>query len=287
MACIRVEFHQTKNGVSASTAVRMKALGGASDLVVDRLHARLVKDAGVFNGLLADAAEATVLGRIVNRRGEGVEHAAGTELRREGGILGIVGILRLLLGVQVVEIAEELIEAMHRRQELVAVAEVVLAELPGGVAERLEQLGDGRIFRLQAERGARWPDLGQAGANRRLSGDEGGAAGRTGVLPVPGLEARAFGRDAVDVGRAVAHHAIVVATAVPPADVVAPNDQEVGLCSLHRGALISSGRSRVLGVHQPSSTQTRGSAGCRCRHRTSQHRAASQWRGGGHADVWN
>jgi hypothetical protein len=47
--------------------------------------------------------------------------------------------LGLLLGVEVVEVAEELVEAMDRGQELVPVAEVVLAELPGGVAQRLER----------------------------------------------------------------------------------------------------------------------------------------------------
>ena len=75
--------------------------------------------------------------------------------------------LRLLLGVEVIEVAEELVEAVHRRQELVAVAEMVLAELAGGVAERLERLGDGDVLGLQAERRARQADLGQAGAQRR------------------------------------------------------------------------------------------------------------------------
>jgi hypothetical protein len=41
---------------------------------------------------------------------------------------------------------------VHGRQVLVAVAEVVLAELAGGVAERLEQLGDGRVLGLEADR---------------------------------------------------------------------------------------------------------------------------------------
>ena len=36
--------------------------------------------------------------------------------------------------VEVIEIAEELVEAVHRRQELVLVAKMVLAELAGGVA---------------------------------------------------------------------------------------------------------------------------------------------------------
>ena len=41
---------------------------------------------------------------------------------------------RVFHRVEVVEVAEELVEAVHGRQELVAVAQVVLAELAGGVA---------------------------------------------------------------------------------------------------------------------------------------------------------
>jgi hypothetical protein len=47
-------------------------------------------------------------------------------------------VFRLVLGVQVIEIAKELIEAVHRRQKIIAVAEMVLAELPGHVALGLE-----------------------------------------------------------------------------------------------------------------------------------------------------
>ena len=62
--------------------------------------------------------------------------------------------LGLLFGVEVVEVAEELVEAVHGGQVLVAVAEVVLAELSGRVALRLESVGDGRILVLQAQRRA-------------------------------------------------------------------------------------------------------------------------------------
>ena len=48
--------------------------------------------------------------------------------------------LRLVLGVEVIKIAEELVETMHGRQELVAIAEMVLAELSSRVAEGLEQI---------------------------------------------------------------------------------------------------------------------------------------------------
>ena len=54
-----------------------------------------------------------------------------------------------------IEVAEELVEAVHGRQEFVAVAEMVLAKLAADIALRLEQFGDGRVLRLQAELRAR------------------------------------------------------------------------------------------------------------------------------------
>jgi hypothetical protein len=70
-----------------------------------------------------------------------VDHPPGTEsLPEVGEVVGqwVVWQLRLLFGVQVVEVAEELVEPVVGRQELVLVTEVVLAELAGGVAERLQ-----------------------------------------------------------------------------------------------------------------------------------------------------
>jgi hypothetical protein len=68
----------------------------------------------------------------------------------------------------VVEVAVELVEAVHRRQELVAVAQVVLAGLGAHVAERLEELGQCRVLGLQALLRTREPDGGQARAHRDL-----------------------------------------------------------------------------------------------------------------------
>ena len=142
-------------------------------------------------------------------------------------VFRVVGILRLLLGVQVVEVAEELVEPVDGGQELVAVAEMVLAELAADITMRLEQLGHRRVFLLQPFVRARQADLGQAGADGRLPGDERGASGGATLLPVPVGEQRAFLGDAVDVRRLVAHHALVVGAEVEPADVVAPDDQDV------------------------------------------------------------
>lgn len=66
----------------------------------------------------------------------------------------MVGVLGFLLSVEVVEISEELIEAVNGRQKLVFVAEVVLPKLAGGVTQRLEQFRHRRVFRTDAEVGA-------------------------------------------------------------------------------------------------------------------------------------
>ena len=154
------------------------------------------------------------------------------------GILRIVGQLRLFLGVEVVEVAEELVEAVHGRQIFVAVAQVVLAELAGGVAQRLEQLGDGRIFLLQSDSGARHADLGQAGADRVLAADEARAARGAALLRIVVGKGDAFFGDAVDVRRPVAHHATAEVADVPDADVVTPEDQDVWLLRGHVDLLL-------------------------------------------------
>jgi hypothetical protein len=105
---------------------------------------------------------------------------------------------------------------------------VVLAELAGGVAQRLEQLGDGGVLGLQADVRAGHAHLGQAGAVGVLPGDEGGAAGGAALLAVGIGEAHALVGDAVDVGRAIAHQAVAVAAQVGDADVITPDDENVG-----------------------------------------------------------
>src|SRR5688572_25941700 len=86
--------------------------------------------------------------------------------------------LRLFLGVQMIEVPVELIEAVRRRQILVEIAEVVLAELAGRVAVVIEQVRDRHRDWLQTDGGGGNADLGEAGAIDALPGDEGGAPRR-------------------------------------------------------------------------------------------------------------
>ena len=141
---------------------------------------------------------------------------------------------RLVLGIQVIEIAEELVEAVHGRQEIVAVAEMVFAELPGRVALRLQQFGDGRILLRQAFLCCGKSDFQEPGPQRTLPGDKGGASGGAGLLPIIVGEDCALIGDAIDVGRAVAHHAAIVGADVPVADVIAHDDEDIGLLRLLR-----------------------------------------------------
>src|SRR4029079_19145595 len=109
------------------------------------------------------------------------------------------------------------------------------AELSAHVAERLQHVGDGGIFRLQSEIRAGQPDLGEAGADWRLAGDERGAARGAALLTVPVGEVAALLRDAIDVGCAIPHDPVVVEADVEPPDVIAPDDEDVRLAGLgHR-----------------------------------------------------
>ena len=198
-----------------------------ADLVVHGLHALRAQLARVLDLLLADLAPARIHGGVVDVGRPRVEHVARADLRPQ--ILRIVRMAGVFHRVEVIEVAEELVEAVHRRQELVAVAQVVLAELAGGVAHRLERGGDGHRLRRQADGGAGLADGGHAGADRQLAGDEVGAARRAARLGVVVGEQHALGGDLVEVRRAARHHAAVVGADVPDADVVAHDDDDVRL----------------------------------------------------------
>src|SRR5262249_16399109 len=127
-------------------------------------HSLFSERSGVLDGLFADLAKARIDGGIISVGGFALEDTARAELRLECRVLRIVLTLRLLLGIEVVEIAEELIEPVCGRQKFVAVAEMVLSELAGGVTKRFQCLGDGDVRWLQARCSTGQAHFGHSGA---------------------------------------------------------------------------------------------------------------------------
>jgi hypothetical protein len=237
---MRVVLNQTKNGLLAFLARSMKSVVAAEDFRVDGLHALPGQRAGILDLAVRRALDDT----------------ARPELRSELGMLRVVLVLGFLFGIEVVEVAEELVEAMRRWQELVAVAEVVLAELAGHVALRFQQLRDGRVFLLQSLWRAGQTNLRQAGPEGNLASEERRAPGSTALLAVVVGEDRTFPGDAIDVRRRVANHAAAIGTHIEDADVVTEDDQDVGLFLLSPYNVCGSGQQADAdnsgGTNQPS-----------------------------------
>lgn len=123
----------------------------------------------------------------------------------------------------------ELIKTVHRGQVFIAIAEMILADLRRRIAQRLEDLRNGRIGRLQSLLGGRQAHFEQAGAKGCLPGDEGRASGCAGLLPVVISEQRTLAGQSVDVRRVPAHHASMVGADVPDADIIGHDHDDVGL----------------------------------------------------------
>src|SRR5690349_21124297 len=119
---------------------------------------------------------------------------------REVGFGGIVVLLRFFFGIEVIQIAVELVEPVNGWQELIEVAKVVLAELARGVALLLEEGGDRYRLVLEAHLRAWNTHLGHAGAVHTLPSDERGAACGAGLLAVGVGEEHPLIGNAVDVG---------------------------------------------------------------------------------------
>jgi hypothetical protein len=130
------------------------------------------------------------------------------------GIFRVVVTLRFVLGIQVIQALEELIEAMVGRQVLVSVAEVILAELGCHVALLFQQVGDGRHPVGDAVIGARHADGQEASAKWMVAEHEGGASGCTRLFTVGIREQCPLPSNAIDVWCAVSHNAMVVGSDV-------------------------------------------------------------------------
>ena len=231
---------------------------GRDELLVHRLHALASERPRVRAALLADAAEPPIFDRVIRTGRDALQHAPRAERRLERGVLRIIDLLRELLSIQVIEVAVELIEPMHRRQVLVAVAQVVLAELPGRVAQGLQHFGERRCRRLDPERAARGADGREAAPDRVLTGDESRTTRGARRLRVVIREHHSFAPDAIEIRRGVTHYARLEKADVRIADVVAEDDEDVRAVGCRgRG---QRGRTQ----HQPQHEPSRQFASCPC-----------------------
>ena len=141
-----------------------------------------------------------------------------------------VGEAHLLHRVQMVEIPPILLEAVGRGQSRSVIAQMVLAKLAGSVAEIEKEFGDSRGSGPQVGGAARKLRRDQTGTQRIHAGEEGVAPGGAALHGEIVHELGALMADAVDVGRFPDHQALMVDARLHPADVVAHDEQDVGLC---------------------------------------------------------
>src|SRR6476646_3562891 len=91
---------------------------------------------------------------------------------------------RVFHRVEVIKITKELIKPMNSGQELIEIAQVVFAELAGGIALRFERRCDRASLCRYTDLGTSLADRGHAGADRQLAHDEVGATRRAASLSV-------------------------------------------------------------------------------------------------------
>ena len=109
-------------------------------LVIDGFHTLAGQRAGIFDFCVPSSHRSD---DRITPRGPKVSRTCGRHPYQVGRV---VLVFRLFLGVQVIEVAEELIKPVVRGQMLVKVTKVVLAELSCRVALLFEQRGDGDVL---------------------------------------------------------------------------------------------------------------------------------------------
>src|SRR6478609_5998121 len=124
---------------------------------------------------------------------------------------------------------------MRSRQRIGVVAEMVLTELTGVVAEIEKEFGERRRAGPQIGRTARQLRRDHAGAERMHPGKEGVPTRGAALLRVVVRVERTLISDAIDVGRLPDHQAAVIDARLHPADVVAHDEEDVWLLSRSLG----------------------------------------------------
>ena len=161
-----------------------------------------------------------------------MNHAARTELFPEIRVLRVKVAFGLFLGVEMIEITEELIKAMIGRQILVMITQMILPKLAGRITLRFQHISDGGHPRRDAMGVTRHTDREQASTKWLLTEDERRPTRRAALLSIGIREHRAFAGDAVDVRSMIAHQTHRICADLWDADVVAKNNKDVRLLLL-------------------------------------------------------
>ena len=136
-------IHPDKERCSGFDLTLHEVDGRGGGFLIDRFHTLLGQRAGILDLAI----------------GRSADDAARAKAFAELFILRIVEVLRFFLGIQVIEVAEEFVKAMFGGQMFVAVAEVVLAELPCRIAVIFQGRSDRDIDCLHTGLRARQTDL--------------------------------------------------------------------------------------------------------------------------------
>src|SRR6476619_5035702 len=176
-----------KEGFPSGVLALDEILGCGAELVVAGFHALLGERSVIIDLLPHNFSETRIDRRIVLIGRVAAQNPARSEpLAEVRKILftRVVGQFRLFFRIEVIQIAEELIESVDRRQVLVAVTQMVLAELSGRIASTFKKFRNGWVLRLKTHGRGGNTDLGETGTVTALPGDERGSPGRATLFAV-------------------------------------------------------------------------------------------------------
>src|SRR5262245_31043290 len=137
--------------------------------------------------------------------------------------------------VEVIQIPKELVEPVDCRQELVQIAQVILAKLSRGVALRFERGGNRAGLCRQACFSTRLADCRHPCADREFTRDEVRTTRRATRLSVIVGKQHSFLCKLVEVWRPSGHHTTMVRADVPHPNVIAHDEKDVGFLVLGLG----------------------------------------------------
>jgi hypothetical protein len=213
-----------------------KRQGEVADLVVHCLHPFGIKRAGVLDLLFADLAPAWHHGGVVCVGRPRVDHVARADDVQQ--VLRVVRMSWIFHRIEVIEVAEEFVEAVDGGQKLIEIAQVVLTELTGCVALRFKGGSYRASLRWYADFGTSLADRRHASTNRKFAHDEVRATRRAAGLGVIIGEQHSLLGHLVEIGCTPGHQAAMVGTDIPHSDVITHDEQNVRflVLSLHRRA---------------------------------------------------